>query len=70
MRLVAAGNSYAVTLTPLTFPGWTLATVIPEAEFLGPIESTIRQLLIGLAVLILAAGVFSAWLARRVIARR
>src|SRR6266853_531127 len=68
VRLVAAGNAYAVTLTPLTFPGWTLATVIPEAEFLGPIETTIRHLLLGLAILILAAGIFSAWLARRVIA--
>ncbi len=66
--LVAAGNAYAVSLTPLAFPGWTLATVIPEAEFLGPIERTIRQLLIGLAILILAAGIVSAWLARRVIA--
>jgi adenylate cyclase len=68
VRLVAAGNAYAVSLTPLAFPGWTLATVIPEAEFLGPIERTIRQLLIGLAILILAAGIVSAWLARRVIA--
>jgi adenylate cyclase len=68
LRLVAAGSAYAVSLTPLNFPGWTLATVIPEAEFLGPIERTIRQLLIGLALLILAAGVISAWLARRVIA--
>ena len=68
VRLVAAGNAYAVSLTPLTFPGWTLATVIPEAEFLGPIERTIRQLLIGLAILILVAGIISAWLARRVIA--
>src|SRR6266478_5633094 len=68
VRLVAAGNAYAVNLTPLTFPGWTLATVIPEAEFLGPIETTIRHLLIGLAILILAAGILSAWLARRVIA--
>src|SRR6266581_3422758 len=63
-----AGSAYAVSLTPLAFPGWTLATVIPEAEFLGPIERTIRQLLIGLAILIFAAGVVSAWLARRVIA--
>ncbi len=54
IRLVAAGNAYAVSLTPLAFPGWTLATVIPEAEFLGPIERTIRQLLIGLAILIVA----------------
>src|SRR5207237_3017730 len=69
VRLVAAGNAYAVSLTPLAFPGWTLATVIPEAEFLGPIERTIRQLLVVLAILILAAGIVSAWLARRVIAR-
>jgi adenylate cyclase len=68
VRLVAAGDAYAVTLTPLAFPGWSLATVIPEAEFLGPIERTIRQLLIGLAILILAAGMASAWLARRVVA--
>jgi adenylate cyclase len=68
VRLVAAGNAFAVSLTPLTFPGWTLATVIPEAEFLGPIEQTIRQLLIGLAILILAAGIVSAWIARHVIA--
>ena len=69
VRLIAAGDAFAVTLTPLTFPGWTLATVIPEAEFLGPIEATIRQLLIGLAILVLAAGILSAWLARRMIAR-
>jgi adenylate cyclase len=69
MRYVAAGDAHAVTLTPLAFPGWTLATVIPEAEFLGPIETTIRRLLVGLAILILAAGVASAWVARRVIAR-
>ena len=69
VRFLADGNAYAVSLTPLTFPGWTLATVIPEAEFLGPVETTIQRLLIGLAVLILAAGVLSAWLARRVIAQ-
>jgi len=68
IRIVAAANAYAVSLTPLAFPGWTLATVIPEAEFLGPIERTIRQLLIGLAILIVVAGIVSAWLARRVIA--
>ena len=67
-RLVVAGDAYAVTLTSLGFPGWTLATVIPEAEFLGPIEATIRKLLVGLAILIVGAGIVSAWLARRVIA--
>ena len=69
VRFLAAGGAYAVTLTPLAFPGWTLATVIPIAEFLGPIETTIRHLLIGLAILILAAGILSAWLARRIIAK-
>jgi adenylate cyclase len=69
LRLASAGEAYAVTLTPLAFPGWTLATVIPEAEFLGPIETTIRRLLIGLVFLVIAAGILSAWLARRVIAK-
>jgi adenylate cyclase len=69
IRFVTGGDAYAVNLTPLAFPGWTLATVIPEAEFLGPIEATIRRLLIALGVLILAAGILSAWLARRLIAR-
>jgi adenylate cyclase len=69
MRLVSAGEAYAVTLTPLAFPGWTLATAIPEAEFLGPIEMTIRRLLIGLVFLVAGAGILSAWLARRVIAK-
>ena len=31
--MVTAGEGYAVTLTALDFAGWTLATVIPEAEF-------------------------------------
>src|SRR6476660_9403278 len=48
MRMVTAGEGYAGTLTALDFAGWTLATVIPEAEFLGPIETTIRRLLVGL----------------------
>jgi adenylate cyclase len=68
LRLVADGKAYAVMLTPLAFAGWTLATVIPEAEFLGPVEATIRKLLIGLGVLVVAAAMLSAWLARRVVA--
>ena len=37
------GEAYEVALTPLPFPGWSLATVIPEAEFLGPVETTLRS---------------------------
>src|SRR5262249_42123315 len=69
VRLLADGNAYAVNLTPLAFAGWTLATVIPEAEFLGPVEATIRKLLIGLGILVVAAAMLSAWLARRVVAK-
>jgi adenylate cyclase len=68
IRLAVDNADYEVTLTPLAFPGWTLATVIPEAEFLGPVRATIRQLLMGLVLLIVAASLLSAWLAQRVIA--
>jgi adenylate cyclase len=69
VRLVADGNAYAVTLTPLAFAGWTLATVIPEAEFLGPVEATIRNLVIGLGILVIAAAILSAWLAQGAVAK-
>jgi len=62
------GESYEIVLTPLSLPGWSLATVVPESEFLGPVKKTIRHLLFGLAVLIVCAGISSAWLAQRLIA--
>ena len=68
MRQIIDGSAYAVTLTPLALAGWTLATVIPEAEFLGDVERTTRRLLAGSAVVIVIAGLLSAWLARRIIA--
>jgi adenylate cyclase len=67
-RLTSQGEAYEVALTPLPFPGWSLATVIPEAEFLGPVESTLRKLIVGLAVGALLAALLSAMLARSVIA--
>ena len=68
IRQLLDGSAYAVTLTPLAFPGWTLATAIPEAEFLGDVQETTRRLLVGSAIVIVAAGLLSAWLARRIIA--
>src|SRR6478735_10097611 len=62
------GKAYQAVLTPISFPGWSLVTVVPESEFLGPVRMTIRKLLIGLAVLIVFAGLLSAWLAQRLIA--
>ena len=67
-RLVLDGAAYEVALTPLPFPGWSLATVIPEAEFLAPVETTLRHLIIGLAIGALLAALLSAKLARSVIA--
>ena len=62
------GAAYEVALTPLPFPGWRLATIIPEAEFLGPVEATLRRLILGLAVGALLAALASALLARKLIA--
>ena len=62
------GNAYKAVLTPISFPGWSLVTVVPESAFLGPVQMTIRRLLVGLAVLIVIAGLLSAWLAQRLIA--
>jgi adenylate cyclase len=67
-RQVFAGTPYALTLTPLGFTGWTLATVVPESEFLGEVEMATRRLLVGLVGLVLVAGLLSAWLARRTLA--
>jgi adenylate cyclase len=67
-RLAWQGAAYEVALTPLPFPGWSLATVIPEAEFLGPVEGTLRRLIVGLSVGALLAAVLSAVLARSMIA--
>jgi adenylate cyclase len=67
-RLTTDGAAYEVALTSLPFPGWRLATVIPEAEFLGPVESTLWRLIIGLAVGAVLAAIASALLARTVIA--
>jgi adenylate cyclase len=67
-RLSLDGAAYEVALTPLPFPGWSLATVIPEAEFLGPVETTLRHLIIGLAIGALLAALLTAMLARSVIA--
>jgi adenylate cyclase len=67
-RVVRDGKAYEAVLTPISFPGWSLVTVVPESEFLGPVQATIRKLLIGLAVLIVIAGLLSAWLAQRLIA--
>ena len=67
-RLSLDGAAYEVGLTPLPFSGWSLATVIPEAEFLAPVDTTLRRLIIGVAIGALLAALLSAMLVRSVIA--
>ena len=67
-RVTVDAKVYEAVLTPISFPGWSLVTIVPESEFLGPVQATIRRLLIGLAILITVAGLFSAWFAQRLIA--
>jgi adenylate cyclase len=66
--VIQNNEAYEVVLNPLSLPGWSLATVVPESEFLGPVKKTIRELVLGLAALIVVAGILSAWLAQRLIA--
>lgn len=68
LRISHDEKAYAAVLTPISFPGWSLVTVVPESEFLGPVQKTIRRLLVGLVILIGAAGFLSAWLSQRLIA--
>ena len=67
-RLQSGEGAFEVALTPLPFPGWSLATVIPEAEFLGPVDAALRRVIIGLAIGAGLAALVSAALARAVIA--
>jgi len=68
MRITRDRSAYAAVLTPISFPGWSLVTVVPESEFLGPVQMTLRRLVIGLALLIAIAGFLSAWLSQRLFA--
>src|SRR5262249_2887930 len=38
--VVKDGKAYKTVLTPISFPGWSLVTVVPESEFLGPVQET------------------------------
>ncbi len=52
-RIALDGRHYAVTVTPLDVLGWSVATVIPEADFLDAIRKTNVRVSALLAVLVL-----------------
>ena len=41
--VIRDGKAYKTVLTPISFPGWSLVTVVPELEFLGPVQATDPQ---------------------------
>ena len=66
-RVVSDDVPYAVNVTPLGFMGWEVTTVIPEADFLGEIDSTNRSVTFGLVLLVLVAAGTSTVLARHLL---
>src|SRR5829696_3355320 len=67
-RLLVDGAGYAIGLSPLWLQGWQLAVIVPEAEFLGPIDETIRRAAIGLALFVLIASLIGIFASRRFVA--
>jgi adenylate cyclase len=68
LRLEQAGEVYDIAVTPLSFPGWTLVTVIPQADIRGDIDRTTDRLLIALVAVVALVSLLSTWGARRLIA--
>jgi adenylate cyclase len=62
------GKEYFVTLSPLKFDNWTVATVIPAADFLASIQRNVMILLIALAGLTFAIAAIAILTANRLVA--
>jgi adenylate cyclase len=67
-RVTIGGEAYEAVVTPLPLAGWSLLTVIPEDEFLGPIERAILRLAIVIVLVTGVGALLAAALARRVVA--
>lgn len=61
------GIEYAVMMTPLGFQKWTVAVIVPESEFLGPIERTRSRLVFTLLTLAAVASLISVLVANRIL---
>jgi adenylate cyclase len=62
------GKDYFVTLSPLNFSNWVVATVIPASDFLASIERSAMILLIALAALTVAVAAIAILSANRLVA--
>lgn len=61
------GKDYFVTLSPLNFSNWVVATAIPASDFLASIERGATVLLAGLAVLTLLLATIAIIAANRLV---
>jgi len=68
-RLIVDSAAYRVSFSPLEFNGWQFIVVVPEAEFLGEIQTTMRRALFGLLALAVALGIVAALIANRILSR-
>ena len=62
------GRKYFVTLSPLKFNSWVVATVVPADDFLASIERSAMMLLLVLAVLTLTVAAIAILSANRLVA--
>ncbi|MEA2780250.1 MAG: adenylate cyclase, partial [Rhodospirillaceae bacterium] len=65
----ANGETYFVSLSPLDFRDWSVATIIPEKDFLANIDRNTQRLIYGLALFTLVMIVAAITLADRLIGR-
>lgn len=63
------GGEWFVTVTPLAFSGWSVATAIPASDFLGPFQRNARRLALALIVFTLAAITAAALIAETAVVR-
>jgi adenylate cyclase len=65
----ALGGEWFVTVSPLAFAEWSVATAIPASDFLGPFQRNSRRLLIALVLFTLAAMGVAAFIAEAAVVR-
>ena len=61
------GGTYFVTLAPLQFDDWVVATIIPASDFLATIDRNARLLLVALGILTLLIAAVAILFANRLI---
>jgi adenylate cyclase len=67
LKSAVDNDDYFVTLAPLEFDNWVVATIIPASDFLATIDRNAKLLLAALAVLTLVVAALAVLVANRLI---